>query len=185
MAKDPNNPFGPGQATNQFSLYNNAAFPWPSSYAGWPTDAMGNPIVPPDGMTIPPAGTTINSNPAAPPAPAPAADPRATGNFMMNYPISGQSIPNPNMLGGRGGGQPAPAPAAPPAATGGPTYQQILTMLGNPGKVTTPGANVPIAASSGQPSPGALQAFLANWKPASSGPGSGFQQAFANTLKGL
>ena len=36
--------FSPDQWLNQFSNFNNAALPWPSSYAGAPTDAMGRPI---------------------------------------------------------------------------------------------------------------------------------------------
>jgi hypothetical protein len=60
----------------------------------------------------------------------------------------------------------------------------MLTGLANPGKVTTPGATVPASASA-QPGPANLQSFLANWKPAQSGPGSGFQQNFATALKGM
>ena len=46
----PQNPyalFSPDQWLNQFSTFNNAALPWPSSYSGMPTDAMGKPIQPP------------------------------------------------------------------------------------------------------------------------------------------
>jgi len=82
--------------------------------------------------------------------------------------------------------QQASAPAAAPAApANGLTYPQVLALLANPGKVNTPGANVPASATSAQPSSGALQSFLANFRPATSGPGSGFQQAFGDTLKGL
>ena len=80
----PQNPyalFSPDQWSNQFSLFDNAALPWPSSYTGYPMDAMGNPITPQAGSGIPdyaqwqanqaaPApsttpGTTINSVPAS------------------------------------------------------------------------------------------------------------------------
>jgi hypothetical protein len=74
----------------------------------------------------------------------------------------------------------APAPAAGP---GGLTAQQYLQLRANPGRVTTPGATVP-QASSATPGPGMLQQFLANWNPATSGPGSGFQQSFSKALRG-
>ena len=87
---------------------------------------------------------------------------------------------------GLGMPQQASAPAvAPGGGASGLTYPQVLAMLANPGKVTTPGANVPASPTSAQPSSGALQSFMQNFKPAQSGPGSGFQQSFGNTLKGL
>jgi hypothetical protein len=79
----------------------------------------------------------------------------------------------------------APPPSAPAASANGLTYPQVLAMLANPGKVNTPGATVPASATSAQPSSGALQSFMQNFKPAQSGPGSGFQQDFSKTLKGL
>jgi hypothetical protein len=188
----PQNPyalFSPDQWLNQFSNFNNKALPWPSSYAGMPTDAMGNPIAPPP-------GTTLNSSPA-PAAPAAPAAPQQQGRYVItnpggmlpsgeNYgsqtptyiPAQEQYIPAPQQQA------PQAAPQAPQAA-GGPTYPQILSMLANPGKVTTPGSNVPVSASSAQPGSANLQSFLANWKPAQSGPGSGFQQNFATALKGM
>ena len=79
--QNPNALFSPDQWSNQFSLFNSAALPWPSSYTGYPMDAMGNPITPQAGSGIPdyaqwqagqaaPApsatpGTTINSVPAS------------------------------------------------------------------------------------------------------------------------
>ena len=39
--QDPNALFSSDQWLNQFSNFNNAALPWPSSYAGTPTDAHG------------------------------------------------------------------------------------------------------------------------------------------------
>ena len=87
---------------------------------------------------------------------------------------------------GPGAAQPTPAAAAPapPAVNdAGLTAQQYLSLLANPGKVTTPGATV---AQSAPPQSGSsvLQQFLAGFKPAQSGPGSGFQQGFAKALKG-
>jgi hypothetical protein len=79
--------------------------------------------------------------------------------------------------------QSAPAGPAPPAPPN--MWQATLSALANPGKVTTPGANVPASPTSSQPSSGALRAFMQNFKPAQSGPGSQFQQGFGNTLKGL
>jgi hypothetical protein len=77
--------------------------------------------------------------------------------------------------------QAQPAPAAQPGQL---SRNQYLALLANPGPVTTPGATVP-QSSSAPGGPGVLQQFLANWKPAQSGPGSGFQQSFASALKGL
>ena len=34
----------PTQKSNQFTIYNNKALPWPPTYNGVPTDAMGRPI---------------------------------------------------------------------------------------------------------------------------------------------
>ena len=76
-------------------------------------------------------------------------------------------------------------PQAPAAAPGAPNaWQNTLSMLANPGRVTTPGATVPQSPTSYQPNNGVLQAFLQNWQPAQSGPGSGFQQAFNKSLRG-
>ena len=208
----PQNPyalFSPDQWLNQFSTFNNAALPWPSSYAGMPTDAMGKPIQPPPGMTI-------NSAPQAPAAPAAAAPANAgwnqnpvgsplnpTGDWgalapnmggtsqqqadyaynlglpgTANNPATGHAF-----MGPQANAATAAAPAA-SAGASGPTYPQILSMLANPGKVTTPGATVPETASV-QPGSANLQSFLKNWQPAQSGPGSGFQNNFATALKGM
>ena len=76
-------------------------------------------------------------------------------------------------------------PQAPAAAPGAPNaWQNTLSMLANPGHVTTPGATVPQSPTSYQPNNGVLQAFLQNWQPAQSGPGSGFQQGFNKSLRG-
>ena len=76
--------------------------------------------------------------------------------------------------------QPQAAAAAPPN-----NWQSTLSMLANPGHVTTPGATVPQAQSSTGVQPGVLQNFLANWQPQQSGAGSGFTQNFNSILRGL
>jgi hypothetical protein len=78
----------------------------------------------------------------------------------------------------------APAPPAPAANPSGLSSAQYLQLLAHPNPVVTPGATVPQAPTSYQPNNSVLQQFLANWAPAKSGPGSGFQQAFAKGLKG-
>ena len=83
--------------------------------------------------------------------------------------------------------QPGAAAGAAGAAAGGApanNWQAAIRALANPGNPVTPGATVPQSAQSYQPSNGVLQQFLANWRPAASGPGSGFQQTFANALQG-
>ena len=201
---DPQNPdalFSPDQWLNQFSNFNNAALPWPSSYAGTPTNALGQPIQPPP-------GTTLNSAPAAAAAPTAPASPSATswnptmglqalanmsgkpvqssaGGVMPTGQNTGldhpQYIPSSYVYPQAAAPQAAPQAAAPTAPN---NWQNTMAMLANPGKVTTPGATVPATAST-QPGPGSLQAFLQNWKPAQSGPGAGFQQGFGNALKGM
>lgn len=197
--------FDPSQWTNPYSKFYGKALPWPSSYAGMPTNAMGQLIQPPPGMTL-------NSSPAAPAAPAPPASnpngafsPQQAMRILQgtgNWGLSGQSGSGRGPVNNQGaldsmaqmtaGYQPQPQPqqqapqaAAPAAAPGQPSYQQVLSMLANPGPVTTPGATVPQAASAAQPGPGVLQSFLQNWKPAQSGPGSGFTQNFNTILRGL
>lgn len=65
--------FDPTQKSNQFSNFNNKAFPFPATYndaassGGGPTDAMGNQIQSyQDWKTANPAGTTINNTQAQP-----------------------------------------------------------------------------------------------------------------------
>lgn len=191
--------FDPSQYSNPYSAYNNQALPsW--SYAGWPTDAMGNPI-------RMPAGMTLNQTPAQPQAPA-AAQQASTSNPMINQLLGWNALENMNMPGraastgdpyldkvyGIGQQQPAqssaavqPAQAA-TANSAGLTPQQYMQLRANPGRVVTPGATVPQSAQDYQPTSGqggVLQQFLANWRPATSGPGSGFQQGFAKALQGM
>ena len=204
------NPYGSfdaSQWTNPYSKFYGKALPWPSSYAGSPTNALGQPIAAPQGMTL-------NSTPAQPqqqqqqqaPAAWGASAPGASqinpsGNALMlqnewgGFPATGnyaktpggylQSLMDNPVNGGQQQQQGAGAAAAGAAAAPN-NWQQTLGMLANPGHVTTPGATVPQAApSAGQPSPGVLQNFLANWQPAQSGAGSGFQQNFSQILRGL
>jgi hypothetical protein len=194
------NPYGnfdPSQYTNPYSSFQNSGIPFPASYAGWPTDANGNPIQPPQGMTL-------NSSPAQPaPAPAPQAVTQAPYSPPNNIMLGSSSGVGP---GGMGAGSPntiganlflgpgsAPSPAAMAAAPAqqampaaanpsGLTAQQYLQLRANPGYIATPGATVPQSQTSYQPGSGVLQAFLQNWNPAQSGPGSGFQQQFAKAL---
>ena len=189
--------FDPSQWSNPYSNFQNSAIPFPATYSGWPTDAMGNPIAKPPGMTL-------NSSPAQP---APAAAPQVTqvpysppNNIMLGSSSGvgpgGIGAGSPNTIGANltfnapspaqmaSAQAPQPSAAPPQAGPGGLTAQQYLQLRANPGRVVTPGATVPQAASSATPGPGMLQQFLANWNPAASGPGSGFQQAFSKALRG-
>jgi hypothetical protein len=146
-------------------------------------------------------GTTINSSPydpieaagaalVGPPAGQPTGATDFSGYNQMLSSGQGQnaamhSVNNgmsPNVFGMGVPAAAAPAGPAPPAPPN--MSAAYLSALANPGKVTTPGATVPQSATSYQPGSGVLQQFLANWKPAQSGPGSGFQQGFAKALKG-
>jgi hypothetical protein len=191
--------FDPSQWSNPYSLFQNQALPWPTSYAGWPTDASGRPIQPTPGMTL-------NSQPqqqAAAPAAAPATQKPMFSQPEINW-MRAQATPqqwgnNQMGIGGTGGdmtaklmammnqkmGQQQPQAAAPPAPganSAGLTADQYLQLRANPGQITTPGATVP-QASSAQPGPGVLQQFMQNWRPQASGPGSGFTNNFYQALK--
>ena len=85
---------------------------------------------------------------------------------------------------GQGQGRSVGAASIRRAAVPPNNWQAAINALANPGKVTTPGATVPASAGA-QPGPANLQSFLANWKPAQSGPGSGFQNNFSTALKGM
>lgn len=186
--------FDASQWMNPYSRYSHQALPWPPQYVGMPNNALGQPIQPPPGITL---NSAPAAAPAAPAAPAPAQNP------MINQLVGWNDLQNLNMPGrpqstgdpyldqvyGISGQRAAPqAPqASQPTSSGGQPlmdYNTVLGMLANPGKVTTPGAQ-PGAAPPNQPGPGVLQQFLANWNPAQSGPGAGFQQSFASTLKQL
>jgi hypothetical protein len=166
-----------------------------------PTDAMGNPIQPPPGMTL-------NTPPAAAPAAAPAqpdmmamrnaaltSQPGAALAYGANFAPQGSPpgiqqmygqnfaafTPKQDWSGAGGAGAPAaqtPAPAPPDNS-----YQNALDLLSNPGKVTTPGANVPATQPiSNQPS--VLDQFLANQK-GGQGAGNYSNQGFFDTLNRL
>ena len=198
------NPYGsfdPSQWLNPYSNYYGKALPWPSSYAGTPTNAQGQPIAPPPGMTLnstpaqpqSAAASGGNPNPVGSPlnpmgnwaALAPqnpnAQTPQAQANYAYDLGLGGSIDPATRQAAMGGQAAAAPQASAPPN-----NWQQTLSMLANPGHVTTPGATVPqAAATGGQPTPGVLQNFLANWQPASSGPGAGFTQNFNTILRGL
>lgn len=183
--------FDPSQWANPYSNYQSSPLPG-ASYAGVPTNYAGQPIQMPAGMTI-------NQTPSQPQAAAP---PAAAQQASQYIPL-GASIQNGNVYtpdpSGRGwayygrapqaAAQPTAAPAAAPASAptnnAGLTPQQYMALRANPGPVPTYGATVPQSASSAQPGTGVLQSFLQNWKPASSGVGSGFQQGFSSALKGM
>jgi hypothetical protein len=197
--------FDPSQWSNPYSLFQNQALPWPSSFSGWPTDASGNPIQPTPGMTLnsqpaptpaPPAAATAPVGPQfmPPSQPQTVAGPAGSGRGYTDYgnvitppvaasPAQIQAALHPQMQ------QAAAAPMPAPSGGGGPltvgsalTPAQYMALRANPGRITTPGATVPESATSSQPGQGVLQAFLQNWRPATQGPGSGFQAAFAKAL---
>lgn len=202
--------FDPSQWSNPYSRFQNQALPG-ASYAGWPTDAMGNPIQAPQGMTInqTPAQPAAAPAPAATRDDVISrlmsqgiqeAGRVAAANAGIGYnnalaagrgqtAASGDNIAAQEMamqdLLGQQRAQPAAQPvvAAPPANSAGLTPQQYMQLRANPGPVPTYGATVPQASPGAAPGAGVLQQFLQNWKPAQSGPGSGFQQGFAAALK--
>lgn len=191
--------FDPSQWMNPYSNFYGKALPWPSSYAGTPTNALGQPIQQPPGMTL-------NQTPQQPQAPA-LAQQSQIPEFLPTG-AGGSSGVNPQNIGS-GGANPgntlsgyqvnpayaiqqmqqqyAPQQAAPQAAAPAApnNWQDTLSMLANPGHVTTPGATVPQAQSATGVQPGVLQSFMQNWKPAQSGAGSGFAQNFNTILRGL
>jgi hypothetical protein len=196
--------FDPSQWANPYTQFS-GALPWPSSYAGYPTDAMGRPIQAPPGMTL-------NSQPVAAQPAATASNPQWSYNTRMLNAMGqalagghGGGLSASDIIDLRAQnnaaygmkqpfGGPVLPPNAQPQATAAPqssavnpaglSSQQYLSLLANPGNPVTPGATVPQAASSAQPNNNVLQQFLANWKPATSGPGSQFGQNFMRALSG-
>lgn len=183
---------------------------WPTDSMGNPIQAPpGMQVGQPSAAAAAPAstpGTTLNSTPNAPqsgilagmPAGAQAAAGSGSPFGAMGGQLAGwQALANPEQAAAGNtygdpylnmvAGQQAPQQAAPPTPAANPsglTSQQYLQLLAHPNPVATPGANIPQSAQSYQPNNSVLQQFLANWTPAKSGPGSGFQQAFAKGLKG-
>jgi hypothetical protein len=98
-------------------------------------------------------------------------------NYFLGQSVQGSQMANAAMQGGAGAGAAAPAAAPNNSAA-------YLSALAHPNPVVTPGATVPQSPTSYQPGSGALQQFMARFRPAASGPGAGFQQGFYNTLKG-
>lgn len=172
-------------------------------------DAQQAAVAQPAPAPTPPPGVTLNSAPspldqqrawALARAASPIGDYSGAGttfganNQRMQSALIQQQI-NAGAILGQGQGQQqtaaaapqpaapaAPAAPAPPAAPAFDSYGAALSALANPGKVTTPGATIAPSATPYQPGSGVLQQFLANWNPAASGPGAGFQQGFAKAL---
>jgi|SRR5215472_7683205 len=185
--------FDPTQKSNQFSNYNNAPLPYPPTYNGVPVNAAtGQPIQSYlDWQKANPGGVTLNQTPSTP-APAPSPDlqqmmmrnmANAAGQGTQGMGVSPYGYfsqaggPQGISGGGRGVAQPgavwtptpqprpqaAPAPSAPQAGAAPNNWQAAINALANPGKVTTPGVQVPQGGAGGwgfQPSGGVNQAFL-------------------------
>jgi hypothetical protein len=181
-----------------------------TSYAGAPTDARGRPIQPPPGTTL--NSSPVAPPPA--PAAAPQAGPMTGGQYGDWRQLAGPSPGGPSTqnqwaynlgLGGLGPagsvnpssaqGQNLQAQAQHPMASAldpslgggggqGNPYQNALSMLANPGHVTTPGANVPATQPvSNQPS--VLDQFLAGSNKGGGGAGGYSNQGFFDTLNKL
>ena len=192
--------FDPSQLSNAYSNYNNAALPWPPTYN---TGAAGGPVNAATGQPIQsfqqwqqanPAGMSINSTPATPAAPQ-AQTP--TGVIPFQHATMPDGMPYGQTSLGRGvvgsSWQPqqqpmaaAPRPrrrqrtqAAPQASAAPNNWQAALNALANPGKVTTPGATVPMVQGS-QPAGGINAAFLQQ-----AGAGAGMNQGFLSALRAI
>ena len=208
MADDQQNPFTmagmmqmmqPNKYINP--AYKDKPLPLPGFY-GTPTDAQGKPIqsfldaqsqhdawnAANPAPAAPAPGTTLNSTPQQAPfrTAIPVMSPTGAGHGGMapnwmpdNYVASGDTY----MAMPR---QPVDSQAAPAAAQQNPVdmRQAYLDALSNPGKVTTPGANVPQASPLGSPS--VMNSFLAA-NPSGGGAGAGGynNSGFFNTLNKL
>lgn len=180
-----------------------------AGYYGAPTDASGRPIqsyqdaqVAHDqwAATHPaqPQGTTLNSHPQVDAVTNQLLGWNALGHMNQpNYrPSTGDpyldSINGIGQSGGpqfdpsRAGGQAQQQQAAAPAQTNPVDMRQAyLSALANPGKVTTPGAQIyPGAAQTGAPQPSVLDKFLAS-NQASTGGGGYSNAPFFQTLNAL
>jgi hypothetical protein len=195
---------------NPYSQYQ-GRIPLPG-YAGTPTDALGRPIQPPPGTTLnsqpaapPPAPSSglnvFPNNPAANAAlqrqfAALAAQGMGTqqANAYRGLTGGGLSTGNPTVdaaqtamaqQAAQGGGWAAAggaAPAAQAASAAPGSWQQAVSLLSNPGKVTTPGATVPQSQIGNQPS--VLQQFLAS-QHGGTGAGNYSNTGFFDTLNAL
>ncbi len=204
MADDQQNPFtmmGMMQMMqpNPYTQYGQGQrLPIPG-YMGTPTDAQGNPIqsftdaqAAHDAWTPPTPGTTLNSTPQSNIPQytfSPGGDLPSGENYGSSTPthFQGGIQTNPayaiqQIQQQAQQGQQAPQAAAPTNPVD--MRQAYLTALSNPGKVTTPGANVPQAQPLGTPS--VLNSFLAA-NPGGGGAGAGGynNQGFFSTLNKL
>ena len=177
--------FDPTQASNQFSNFNNAPFPFPPTYntgAGGPVNAgTGQPIQSfQQWQQANPGGMSINATPAAPAAPqsnipqyfyspggqgtggaAGGENAMGSGGVPGGQNVQGSWQVNPAyaMQQQRMAAQQA-APQAAPQASGPPNnWMAALNALSNPGNPKTPGATVPLVQGY-QPSGGVNQSFL-------------------------
>jgi hypothetical protein len=183
--------FEPSQLSNPYSNYGGSALPWPPTYntglAGGPVNAAtGQPIQSfQQWQAQNPAGLSINSTPAQPQAPAPAATPNAPGTLFYGMNPGGTG-PGP-AFGGlaaalqpQAGQQAAPQAAPPPQPSGPPNnWQAAINSLANPGNPVTQGANVPMITGS-QPAGGVNNAFLQQ-----AGAGQGMNQNFLSALRAI
>jgi hypothetical protein len=178
--------FDPTQKSNQFSLFNNQALPWPPTY----NTGAGGPVNAATGQPIPsfqqwqaanPGGMSINATPAAP-----AAQQQTYG--LQPSDLAGPSALNPsgNQAFGMSEWSGLMSPQArqlyqnqqyaPPGSPRGTTYanmgapqrqasappnnwQAAINSLANPGNPVTQGATVP-QVQGYQPSGGINQSFL-------------------------
>jgi hypothetical protein len=191
---------------NPYSQFSGQPLPWPSSYAGTPTDAHGNPIQAQPGTTLNSApAAQPTAAPANPTASLASLMQTPEGRAAYAEGLAGpphQTSAGGQITGGLAGAQgasgltggmntpaqysygPAPQAAAPQAAasTGAPGTQGLdsaLSLLANPGHVTTPGAQ-PTAPQG----PSVLQSFLAN-NQGGTGAGNYSNAGFFNTLNAL
>lgn len=176
--------FDPTQASNQFSNFNNAPFPFPPTYntgAGGPVNAgTGQPIQSfQQWQQQNPGGMSINATPAQPAAPqqspllnnpGPVGPGRMQGQYVQTNP--GGMLPSGENYGSSSPTympaqyqfmpqqQQQQAPQAAPQASGPPNnWRAALNALSNPGNPQTMGATVPMVQGS-QPAGGVNQAFL-------------------------
>ena len=198
--------FDPTQKSNKFSLFNNAALPFPPSYSGAPTNAMGQPIQSfVDWQKANPGGVSINSTPAQPAAPqAGGISPYsiAKGNPAIDAGNMSAGLMAMNSLLPQGNGTYSAGPGTPPGFWGSQSplagnavngvaaqqaqasappnnWQAALNALANPGNPVTQGATVPLQSGT-QPAGGVNNAFLQQ-----AGAGQGMNQNFLSALRAI
>ena len=192
--------FDPTQKSNQFSLYNNQRIPFPPTYSGAPVNAAtGQPIQSfQQWQQANPGGVSLNATPAQPPQTqqpdmmalrnaALTGQPGAAMAYGANFAPQG-SPPGIQQMYGQNFAAFTPqqnwqgnaTPAAAPQASAPPNnWQAALNALANPGKVSTPGATVPLATGY-QPAGGVNQAFLNQ-----AGAGQGMNTNFLSALRAI